>query len=41
MYLDFVVLEIERDWLREPGWFATLDRETQRALLVHWRRRRK
>ncbi len=35
--IDFVVLEIERLWSKEPGWFATLDRERQTQLLA-WHR---
>lgn len=38
--IDYVVTEIERGYLREPGWFASLARETQLALLEHWLRRK-
>jgi hypothetical protein len=27
-------LQIEREWAKVPGWFATLDRETQATLIA-------
>jgi hypothetical protein len=27
-------LQIEREWSKAPGWFATLDRDTQATLIA-------
>jgi hypothetical protein len=27
-------LQIEREWAKAPGWFATLDRDTQATLIA-------
>ena len=32
-----MILEIERRWNREPGWFYTLPRPTQIALIADYR----
>ncbi len=32
-----MILDIERAWSREPGWFNTLDSETKTRLLAWWK----
>lgn len=32
-----MILGIEREWGKEPGWFDTLTREQQTRLLADWR----
>jgi len=34
-----VILAIEREWGREPGWFWSLARDVQIELLADWRLR--
>lgn len=35
--LAFAALDIDRRWGREPGWFASLSRETKAELLAYRR----
>lgn len=34
-----MILAIEREWAKHPGWFWTLPRDVQRDLLADWRLR--
>lgn len=31
-----MILAIEREWGKEPGWFASLERVTRAELLADW-----
>lgn len=37
--MDFISLDIDREWGRDPGWFWTQDQETQARLYAHWKLR--
>lgn len=34
-----MILQIERSWNRDPGWFSTLPKHTQIALMAEFRMR--
>lgn len=34
-----MILAIEREWGKQPGWFASLDRETRADVMADWQLR--
>ena len=35
--VDFLALELDQAWGRDPGWFRTQSRESKAELMAHWR----
>jgi len=31
-----LILEIEREWAKYPGWFSTLEADVQEDLIAYW-----